>query len=85
VEVKRKSKEALLRLIERERDGEIVDRALIKNILDIFLEVGHRPGCGGVKDWLVRTRGPIVTGGLDPNCVFYTEDQYQKNLSYGSL
>lgn len=30
-----------MRLIEREREGELVDRALIKNILGIFIEVGE--------------------------------------------
>lgn len=43
VEIKKKTKDALLRLIEREREGELVDRALIKNILGIFIEVGM--GC----------------------------------------
>lgn len=40
VEVKKRAKDALLRLVEREREGELVDRALIKNILGIFIEVG---------------------------------------------
>jgi hypothetical protein len=45
VEVKRRAKDALLRLIEREREGELIDRALVKNILDIFIEVrGWRGG-----------------------------------------
>lgn len=37
--IKRRAKEALIKLIECERDGELVDRALIKNILGIFIEV----------------------------------------------
>lgn len=51
--IKIKTKDALLRLIERERDGELVDRALIKNILSIFIEVrsqsimGVHEGCVG--------------------------------------
>lgn len=40
VDVKRRAKDAVLRLIEREREGELIDRALVKNILDIFIEVG---------------------------------------------
>lgn len=40
VEVKRRAKDAVLRSIEREREGELIDRALVKNILDIFIEVG---------------------------------------------
>ncbi|MEW5307923.1 MAG: hypothetical protein WDW36_010291 [Sanguina aurantia] len=31
---------SLLKLVEREREGELVDRALVKNILGIFIEVG---------------------------------------------
>ncbi len=41
-EVRRKAKDALLRMIEKERDGELVDRVLIKNILGIFIEVRAR-------------------------------------------
>jgi hypothetical protein len=40
VEMKRKAKDAILLLIEKERDGEQVDRALVKNVLGIFIEVG---------------------------------------------
>lgn len=32
---------SLLKLVEREREGELVDRALIKNILGIFIEVSE--------------------------------------------
>jgi cullin 1 len=38
-EVKRNARAALLRQIERERDGDMIDRSLLKNILDIFIEV----------------------------------------------
>lgn len=31
---------AILKAIEREREGDQVDRALLKNVLDIFIEVG---------------------------------------------
>jgi hypothetical protein len=47
-EIKKRTKDALLRLIEREREGELVDRALIKNILGIFIEVGLM-GVGGMR------------------------------------
>lgn len=40
MEINKKTKDALLWLIEREREGELVDRALIKNILGIFIGVG---------------------------------------------
>lgn len=39
VEVKKRAKDAVLKLIEREREGELIDRTLVKNILDIFIEV----------------------------------------------
>ncbi|GAX75998.1 hypothetical protein CEUSTIGMA_g3441.t1 [Chlamydomonas eustigma] len=39
-EIKKQAKDAILRLIEREREGELIDRTLIKNILSIFIEVG---------------------------------------------
>lgn len=35
---------SLLKLVEREREGELVDRALIKNILGIFIEVSKWSG-----------------------------------------
>ncbi|GFH22359.1 CULLIN_2 domain-containing protein, partial [Haematococcus lacustris] len=41
-EMKKKAREAVLRLVDKEREGELVDRALIKNILGIFIEVGGR-------------------------------------------
>mmetsp|Transcript_11025 Transcript_11025/g.19100 ORF Transcript_11025/g.19100 Transcript_11025/m.19100 type:complete len:748 (-) Transcript_11025:342-2585(-) len=51
VAMKVKAKDALLRLIERERDGELVDRGLIKNILGIFIEVGMGSTDLYVKDF----------------------------------
>ena len=39
VEIKRKAKDAVLQLIEQEREGEQIDRALVKNVLGIFIEV----------------------------------------------
>jgi cullin 1 len=45
-EVKRNARAALLRQIERERDGDMIDRSLLKNILDIFIEVGAGFHCG---------------------------------------
>ena len=35
-----KAKDAILVLIEKERDGQQIDRALLKNVLGIFIEVG---------------------------------------------
>lgn len=40
VESKRKTKDAILQLIELEREGEQIDRTLLKNVLSIFIEVG---------------------------------------------
>ena len=31
---------AILKAVEKEREGDQVDRALLKNVLDIFIEVG---------------------------------------------
>ena len=35
-----KAKDAILTLIEKERDGQQIDRAMLKNVLGIFIEVG---------------------------------------------
>ena len=43
VEMKRKAKDAILELIEKEREGEQIERLLLKNVLDIFMVVG--PAC----------------------------------------
>jgi hypothetical protein len=42
--ITKKAKDAVLKLIEREREGELIDRALVKNILGIFIEVRCAPG-----------------------------------------
>lgn len=51
-DTKRNTRQALLKQIEKERDGELIDRALLRNILDIFIEVCERGGellvCGCV-------------------------------------
>ena len=39
-DMKRKARDAILQLIELEREGEQIDRTLLKNILGIFQEVG---------------------------------------------
>lgn len=39
-EIKKKAKDAVLKLIECERDGEQINRPLVKNVLGIFQEVG---------------------------------------------
>ncbi|GFR52348.1 hypothetical protein Agub_g14894 [Astrephomene gubernaculifera] len=38
--IKRPARDAVLALVEKEREGELVDRALVKNILGIFIELG---------------------------------------------
>ncbi|MCD7471287.1 Cullin-1 [Datura stramonium] len=40
-ELRDKSINAVIVLIEKERDGEQIDRALLKNILDIFVGIGN--------------------------------------------
>lgn len=39
-DLKGKAKDAVIALIDQEREGEQIDRALLKNILDIFVEIG---------------------------------------------
>ncbi|KAJ4727625.1 cullin 1 [Melia azedarach] len=39
-ELKDKAKDAVITLIDKEREGEQIDRALLKNVLDIFVEIG---------------------------------------------
>ncbi|KAI3679013.1 hypothetical protein L6452_38319 [Arctium lappa] len=39
-EFKDKAKYAVIALIDREREGEQIDRALLKNVLDIYVEIG---------------------------------------------
>ncbi|KAF8660575.1 hypothetical protein HU200_057600 [Digitaria exilis] len=39
-EIKGKVKSAVISLIDREREGEQIDRALLKNVLDIYVEIG---------------------------------------------
>ncbi|KAF6982627.1 hypothetical protein CFC21_000992 [Triticum aestivum] len=39
-EIKGKVKSAVISLIDQEREGEQIDRALLKNVLDIFVEIG---------------------------------------------
>lgn len=46
-EVKTQARAAILQLIEKEREGEQVDRALLKNVLGIFIEVGM----GGMESY----------------------------------
>lgn len=42
VEIKKRTKDGVLLLVEKEREGELVDRALVKNILGIFIELGEQ-------------------------------------------
>ncbi|KAL4558821.1 hypothetical protein LXL04_037024 [Taraxacum kok-saghyz] len=39
-ELKGKAKDAVIALIDQEREGEVIDRALIKNVVDIYVEIG---------------------------------------------
>lgn len=39
-QVKEKVRDAIIDLINQEREGEQIDRALLKNVLDIFVEIG---------------------------------------------
>lgn len=42
-ELKSKARDAVIALIDKEREGEQIDRALLKNVLDIFVEIGMGP------------------------------------------
>eukprot|EP00798_Chlamydomonas_sp_ICE-L_P016007 gene16007-22145_t len=46
-EIRTRAKDAVLRLVEKERDGELIDRILVKNVLGIFIEVGM----GGMESY----------------------------------
>lgn len=47
-EIKKAARGAMLKLIEAEREGEQIDRSLLKNVLGIYQEVGGGSGtCGG--------------------------------------
>lgn len=39
-EVKANARDAVITLIDKEREGEQIDRALLKNVIDIFVEIG---------------------------------------------
>ncbi|KAL2535560.1 Cullin-1 [Forsythia ovata] len=39
-ELRSKARDAVITLINQEREGELIDRALLKNVLDIFVEIG---------------------------------------------
>jgi hypothetical protein len=56
-DTKRNARSAVLKQIEREREGELIDKALLKNILDIFIEV-----CGVVVWRGVAWRGVAWRG-----------------------
>ncbi|KAH7578399.1 hypothetical protein JRO89_XS01G0376900 [Xanthoceras sorbifolium] len=40
IELKDKAKDAIIALIDKEREGEQIDRSLLKNVLDIYVEIG---------------------------------------------
>lgn len=56
-EVKGKAREAILQLVEKEREGEQVDRALLKNVLGIFIEVGM----GGMECYTEDFESQLLT------------------------
>ncbi|KAK0582858.1 hypothetical protein LWI29_030427 [Acer saccharum] len=40
IELKDNAKDAIITLIDKEREGEQIDRSLLKNVLDIYVEIG---------------------------------------------
>ena len=57
MQLKDRAKDAILMLIERERDGETIDRTLLKNVLGIFIEVGM----GGMEKYQENFEAPMLT------------------------
>ena len=58
--VKRDVRTAILELIRREREGEVIDKALVKDVIDIFVEMGSsRNALEG--DLAVRDRPALRT------------------------
>jgi hypothetical protein len=49
VEIKKKAKDAVLMMVEKEREGELVDRSLVKNILGIYIEVREGWATSGAR------------------------------------
>lgn len=62
-EVGGKSKDAVIALIDEEREGGQIDRALLKNVLDIFVEIGMGQMCYYEKDF--------ETAMLDDTAAYY--------------
>ena len=56
-ELKKNVKDAVLALVDKERDGEQVDRALVKNILGIFVEMGM----GGMEAYEQEFEAHLLT------------------------
>jgi len=57
IELKKTVKDAVLQLVDKERDGEQVDRALVKNILGIFVEMGM----GGMEAYEADFEAHLLT------------------------
>ena len=57
LELKKDVKDAVLQLVDKERNGEQVDRALIKNILGIFVEMGM----GGMEAYEADFEAHLLT------------------------
>ena len=64
VEIKKKAKDAVLMMVEKEREGELIDRSLVKNILGIYIEVGR--GCAGAVRGAPAAKPSALCGGHSP-------------------
>lgn len=63
VALQEKAKDAILVLIEKERDGDQINRTLLKNVLGIFIEVGM----GGMETYQNDFEAHL----LEETAVFY--------------
>ncbi|XP_030508757.2 cullin-1 [Cannabis sativa] len=68
-EVNSKARDAVVALIDKEREGEQIDRALLKNVLDIFVEIGM----GHMESYELDFEGPML---LDSGAYYSRKASY---------
>ncbi|KAK3194026.1 hypothetical protein Dsin_025336 [Dipteronia sinensis] len=64
IELKDNAKDAIITLIDKEREGEQIDRSLLKNVLDIYVEIGMGQMDNYEQDFeahLLRETGPYYS------------------------
>ncbi|KAF4349279.1 hypothetical protein F8388_007093 [Cannabis sativa] len=68
-EVNSKARDAVVALIDKEREGEQIDRALLKNVIDIFVEIGM----GHMESYELDFEGPML---LDSGAYYSRKASY---------